>query len=492
VNTNESPSGAVARLVEELCEQPQESEWLECKVNNGDPAAIGEYVSALANSAALCGRSSAYLIWGVEDASRSIVGTSFDPSTAKVGNEELLNWLLHSLDPQVYCGFHVAEADGRRVVVLEIGRAQHAPVRFKNESYIRVGTYKKKLRDHVELERRLWKSFDRSPFEAGIAREGLSDSAALDAIEHSSYFDLLHLPTPDGHAKILSALESDQLVRRSAGGRWGITNLGAVLFAKQITDFPTVARKAIRVVQYRGTSRVEPIREQPGRRGYASGFDNLNLAITNMLSTREVVEQGVRRNQPAYPELALRELIANAFVHQDLTIPGAGPMIEIFEDRIEITNPGKPLVDTERFLDSPPRSRNEGLAALLRRMGICEERGSGWDRVAALTEASLLPAPLAEAPGDNTRVVIFGPRPMMRMDRRDRLRAVYLHACLRYVNRDFLTNSSLRARFGIEQQNSALASRLINEALESGLIVLDDPSAPPKLRRYVPAWSRSR
>lgn len=301
---------------------------------------------------------------GHRGTNRNVVGTSFDPSTAKVGNEELLNWLLHLLDPQVHCQFRVAEADGRRVVVLEIESAKHAPVRFKNEAFIRVGTYKKRLRDHVEIERRLWKTFDQSPFEAGIAREGMSDSATLAAIDYSSYFDLLRLPAPDGNAGILAALEADRLVRRSTGGTWDITNLGAVLFAKQIADFPTVARKAVRVVQYPGTSRVESLRELPGRRGYASGFENLNLAIAGALSTHEIVEQGVRRNAPTYPELALRELIANAFVHQDFTISGAGPMIEIFEDRIEIRQaagqhralPRQPAEITQRGAGGSPSS----------------------------------------------------------------------------------------------------------------------------------------
>ena len=84
---------------------------------------------------------------------------------------------------------------------------------------------------------------------------------------------------------------------------------------------------------------------------------------------------------PVYPELAIRELVANALIHQDLSITGSGPMVEIFDDRIEITNPGVPLVETSRMLDSPPRSRNEGLASLMRRMGSCEERGSGVDKV---------------------------------------------------------------------------------------------------------------
>ena len=89
-----------------------------------------------------------------------------------------------------------------------------------------------------------------------------------------------------------------------------------------------------------------------------------------------------------FPELAIRELVANAIIHQDFTLSGTGPMIEIFSDRMEITNPGIPLVDTQRFLDSPPRSRNEGLASFLRRIGICEERGSGIDKVVFQTEVA--------------------------------------------------------------------------------------------------------
>ncbi len=82
-----------------------------------------------------------------------------------------------------------------------------------------------------------------------------------------------------------------------------------------------------------------------------------------------------------FPELAIRELVANALIHQDFSVTGAGPTVEIFDDRIDITNPGEPLVDTQRFLDTPPRSRNEALASLMRRARICEERGSGIDKV---------------------------------------------------------------------------------------------------------------
>jgi predicted HTH transcriptional regulator len=245
----------------------------------------------------------------------------------------------------------------------------------------------------------------------------------------------------------------------------------------------------MRVVQYRGRNRVATLKEQVGSKGYASGFEGLIGFINGLLPSNEVIEQALRKSVPRFPELAVRELVANALIHQDFFLTGAGPMVEIFEDRIEITNPGVPLVDTQRFVDSPPRSRNESMAALMRRIGICEERGSGWDKVVFQTELYQLPAPLAEVADDHTRVVLFAPRALSRMDRTERVRAMYLHACLRYVSREYLTNTSVRQRFGIEPQNIAKASRLIAEAVDAGAIVPDDPAAAPKLMRYVPIWA---
>ena len=146
----------------------------------------------------------------------------------------------------------------------------------------------------------------------------------------------------------------------------------------------------------------------------------------------------------------MRELVANALIHQDFTITGTGPMVEIFEDRIEITNPGAPLVDIQRFVDTPPRSRNESLASFMRRIGICEERGSGIDKVVFEVELYRLPAPLFEAPGGFTRTVLFAHKALADMDTAERVQACYLHACLKHVTRDFLTNASLRERFGIK------------------------------------------
>src|SRR6476661_2917525 len=300
---------------------------------------------------------------------------------------------------------------------------------------------------------RSWKTgfyaCSRPRFEDGIAAERARDDEVLQWLDYPAYFDLLKRPLPENRDGILRALADDNLIRPCEAGGWNITNLGAILFAKRLEDFRSLPRKAMRVIQYRGVSRVDTIKEQVGARGYASGFEGLIGFINGLLPSNEVIEQALRKTVPMFPELAVRELVANALIHQDFFVSGVGPMVEIFKDRVEVTNPGEPLVDTQRFVDTPPKSRNEALASLMRRIGICEERGSGWDKVVFQTELYQLPAPLPEATADHTRVVLFAPRPLSKMDKEDRIRAVYLHACLRYVNREHMTNTSVRERFGI-------------------------------------------
>jgi len=479
----------LAGLVRELCALPRETEWVEFKVNDAEPQAIGEYISALANSAALVGKAFAYLVWGVQNDNHAIVGTTFDPHKARVGNQELESWLLQLLEPKIDFRFFRVDVDGHRVVLLEITRAARHPVRFSGHEFIRVGTSKKPLRGFPEKERALWRFFDQRPFEDGMASERVTSDDVLRLLDYPAYFDLLERPLPAHREGILEALADDGIIQRSEAGGWDITNLGAILFAKRLDAFHALRRKAMRVIQYRGSSRTETLKEQEGAKGYACGFAEMIGYIRGLLPADEVIGEALRRSVPMFPELAVRELVANALIHQDFFVTGAGPMVEIFEDRIEITNPGEPLVDTQRFVDTPPRSRNETLASLMRRLRICEERGSGIDKVVSQVELFQLPAPLFESLAGFTRTVLFAHKPLSAMDKADRVRACYLHACLRYVMRQETTNTSLRARFGVEEQNRATVSRVIREAVAAGVIVPADPEAAPKLMRYLPFWA---
>ena len=162
----------LASLLHELCGLPRETEWVEFKENDAEPQAIGEYISALANASALAGKAFAYLVWGVRDSDHAIVGTTFDPHTTRKGNEELESWLLRLLEPKIDFRFFVFEVNGCRIVLLEIARNVRRPVSFSGQEYIRVGSYKKKLKDFPEKERGLWRIFDQTPFEEGVAGKG--------------------------------------------------------------------------------------------------------------------------------------------------------------------------------------------------------------------------------------------------------------------------------------------------------------------------------
>ena len=476
-------------LLKEFQALPKEAEWVEFKINNCAPEEIGEYISALANAAVLCGKSHAYIVWGISNQTHEIIGTTFKPSRTKKGNEEFENWLLRLLSPKLLFHFHEFQVDQKPVVILEVKRASHQPVQFQGQEYVRIGSYKKKLKDFPEKERELWRLFDQTPFEEQLAVDNISSEDVLRLLDYPSYFDLLGLALPDNRDGILSRLSDERMIIQNPAGKWSVTNLGAILFAKKLDDFKHLKRKSIRVIEYKGNNKVQPLREQEGNKGYASGYEGLIGYINNLLPTNEILGQALRKTVSMYPELAIRELVVNAFIHQDFTMTGTGPMIEIFQDRMEITNPGKPLVATERFLDSPPKSRNETLASFLRRIGVCEERGSGIDKVVFETEFYQLPAPVFEVTADHTRAVLFAHKPFTKMDKKERIHACYLHACLKYVSREFMTNSSIRNRFGIDPHNIAQASRIIRDAVDEGVVCPYDSQVSKKLMKYVPFWA---
>ena len=482
-------SNELESLVRELRNLSAETEWVEFKENYTDPQMIGELISAISNMAALKGKICGYVVWGIRNGDHELVGTSFEPHRAKKGNEDLQLWLSRMLSPRLYFLFHEVVVDDKHIVVLEVPKAAASPTQFFGIEYVRVGSCLQKLKDNPGLERELWRAFDSTPFEKGLALRHVHCDRVLELLDCPAYFSLLSLPLPENKTGILRALAEDGLIVAESSGKASVTNLGALLFAKDLNQFDALNRKAVRVVRYKNTDRLEAVREYSGKNGYAAGFAGLIDSLENLFPENEILGKALRKTVPMYPPVAVRELVANALIHQDFIAQGCGPLIEVFADRIEISNPGEPLVNANRFLDSPPRSRNEILAALMRRMGICEERGSGIDKVVFQTELYQLPAPIFEKVPSFTRTVLFAHKPLKNMGKEDRCRACYLHACLRYVNRNPMTNASLRERFGIEGKNSAIVSRIIKEAMESKLVRPYDVEQGRKYAKYLPFWA---
>jgi len=429
------------------------------------------------------------MLWGVDDKTHEIVGTTYDLQTLKKGNQELESWLRDLLSKNADFQFHSVQMDDKRVGVLIIYKATNQTVMFGKVDYIRVGSYTKKLSEYPALQAQLWDRIRNSRFEEQYAKQDLELREALQLLDYTIYFDLKGIPLPTNINGIAHYMLEEEIIVKHDNDLYAITNLGAILFAKRLSSFPRIARKAIRVIQYKGNNRLDILKEDVGTKGYAAGFTGLIKYIEALIPTQEIISGAIREKKSAYPILAIREAVANALIHQDFSITGTGPLVEIFQNRIEITNPGTPLVDIKRIIDNPPRSRNEKLAALMRRLGICEELGTGWDKIVESCERLQLPAPKIDLYEESTKVTLFSEIPFSSISAEDKLWACYLHACIKYVQGEQLTNSSLRERFGLKNSSAGSISRLIKEAVEKKLIKPLDPTTAPRYMKYIPVWA---
>lgn len=478
----------LTQLVSSLRGLTDETEWCEFKHNNSSPEMIGERISALSNAAALVQQPTAYIVWGIEDDTHNLVGTSFNPFNTKKGNEDLELWLSKSLRPSVDFRFYSVEVSGMPIVILEIPAARHTPIRFNSTEYIRVGSNTRNLRDYPEKERTLWQLFNERRFEREIALANVSRTEVLQLLDYPTYFSLTNQSLPDNNG-IIERFVDERIITRSTDGGFNITNFGAILFAKNLQDFDRLARKALRIIFYKGKNKIHTIREFPDKKGYAIVFESALAYINSFLQVREEIGQALRTEVQPYPPLAIRELVANALVHQDFNIGGTSPVVEVYSDRIEIINPGRSLIEPDRILDKPPRSRNEDLASFMRRINICEERGTGIDKVIDAVETNQLPPPDFRTDDDNTIAVLYAERPLSQMTQQEKIRACYQHACLHRMSGEMLTNASLRRRLNIEERNYSIASRIIKETMNKGLIKPFDPdNKQRKQLGYVPYW----
>lgn len=476
-------------LVKELCKLPKETGWVEFKHNNDDAVMIGEDISALANTATLKDRDFAYMVWGVDDDTHNFVGTSVRLTLLKRGQEELENWLRHQLSRNANFEFLETEIDGCHIELIKIYKALMTPVSFEKTEYIRSGSYTKKLNDYPELTAQLWDKLRNSRFEDVVPVRDLRFTEVLQALDIGVYFSMLKIPQPIEEKEVAHYLIEDGVVVKLDNGLYGITNLGAILYAKDLNSFPRLGRKSMRVVQYQGKNRLFIQKEETFNSGYAVCFENIVRYVNALLPSSEDATSVALTTKSIYPLPSIREAIANSLIHQDLYITGAGPVLEIFDNRIEVTNPGTPLIDIMRIIDNPPKSRNEKMASLMRRMKMCEELGRGWDRMVLACEVQFMPAPRIEIFEESTKVTIFSEIEFRNIPADDKIWSCYLHACLMYIQGDALTNTSLRDRFGLKDTSAGSISRLIKETVDKNRIKAIDPTTAKRYMRYVPIWA---
>jgi ATP-dependent DNA helicase RecG len=459
---------------------PAESEHLEFKEakQQFDTTKLLRYCVALANEGG------GHLVLGVTDKSpRRVVGSqafvaASDLNDIKARIVDKLRFRVETVE--------LNHADGR-VLVFEVpARPMGQPLDFEGTYLMRAGD------DLVAMTpdqlRRIFADGQPDWF-SQAAKQGASADEVIALLDTQAYFDLSKLPYPTTRDAVLARLSSEGLIVQTAQG-WTITNLSAILLAKRLDLFsPALARKAPRVVIYEGNDKTQTREDKPGNRGYAVGFESLVEFVHSAAPQNHSIEQVVREEVKMFPKQALRELIANALVHQDFLASGASVMIEMYSNRIEISNPGIPPIRVERFIDEY-RSRNERLADLMRRLGLCEEKGSGVDKVVKATEIFQLPAPDFRVGEVRTTAVLFAYQDFAVMSKADRIRACYQHCCLMYVSNQRMSNQSLRERFGLTESKAATLSLVIGAAKEAGLVKSDESeTTSTRYARYLPFWA---
>ncbi|ADG68476.1 AAA-4 family protein [Planctopirus limnophila DSM 3776] len=452
----------------------QNLEFKEAK-NQFDNRKLFRYCVALANEGG------GHLLLGIEDVPpRKVVGTAAfnDPVEMAAKIFQTLNFRVEIEE--------VAHPDGRVLVF-------HIPSRPLGTAYQYEGAYLMRAGEELVAmsEDRLRQIFSEGQpnWLSQPAKTDASDDEVIALLDTQAYFDLMKLPYPTQRTGVLERLASEGLIKGDSNG-WEISNLAAILLAKRLDGFShALARKAPRVVIYDGVNKLKTKDDKPGMRGYAVGFEALVDFVHSAAPQNRFIEEAVRKEVKMFPKQALRELIANALVHQDFLMTGASVMIEMYDDRVEISNPGLPPIQVERFIDEY-RSRNERLADLMRRLGICEEKGSGIDKVISASEVFQLPAPDFRAGELRTTAVLFAHQDFPVMTKADRIRACYQHCCLQYVSGQRMSNQSLRQRFGVDDSKVATVSLVITATKDEGLIKADDSeSSSTRYARYLPFWA---
>ena len=474
-------------LINELKGYPSENEWIEFKHNFHSCEEIGEEISALSNAACIHKQSFGYLIFGIQDDTHDVVGTNLKAKSHKKGSEELENWLTTRLNPRIDFSIHEIEyEENKHISMFIIPAAQNRPVTFLHQAYIRIGSYTRKLMDFEEKERKIWQNSTYC-LENEIAMSNLSMSEIISLLSTETYFELMKIPYPSNQAGVIEKFLSEQLIIKEKSN-YAITKLGALLFAKNLNDFDSVYRKAIRVIVYKGKGKVETEREQLFDKGYCVGFAGMMDWINGQLPASETIGRTFRVENRMYPEVSIRELVTNMIIHQDFEEKGF-PMVEIYADRVSVSNPGLPMIVPERFIDEYV-CRNEKMADLMRRANFCEEKGSGMDKIIAYNEQFRLPAIQILVGVVRTTITIQAYQKLSELSRKDKISTCYQHCCLKYVQNEKMNNQSLRERFEIDEKNYSTVSRIIRDTLDAGLIKEEDPENKAKrYSKYIPFWA---
>lgn len=477
-NWIEKALDALHRSLYPVPQELNEIDWKGGLSNKTDR--LAQHICAFANL-----KGGGVMVFGVNDVAtfESLTKEDIEEITKKLGNiaKNNLAW-------SIQLEHAVLDFEGHPLLFVHIPEQQNKPVYLRGrdiyESYIRSAGHS--VRMSREQVHEMMAQSHGLTFEKRIAKDGLSQDEVLYLLDYRKLYELLNRKVPQDKERILENMIELGMVE-SGEKHFNILNLGAILFAKRLQDFESLKRKEVIVRKYAGSNNRVLSLEYKMTTGYAVGLEELIDVVMQFTGTEYIEVK--RTTIPTYPRVAIRELAANLCVHQDFAITGMPITIEVFDNRLVMTNPGTCLNDVNRLIDLPPHSRNEAMAQLMLQLDLCERRGSGYDRAVEAIEAMRLPAYKVQSGDDYTRVFLYPKKDVKDMTKEERIQACYQHTCLLYEDNVPVTNQTMRDRFGLDSKGTTMISHIIADTIERGLI---KPENPERISRryatYIPFY----
>ena len=348
-------------LLLEVINNNDEREWVEFKTNY--PAEkhlqdIGEYISALSNSATLHKQNYAYMIWGVENTTRKILGTDFKYDLDINGSEVFKHYLARNLEPHISFKFAEIYIGNDRLVCLTIPAAKDVITEFNHERFIRIGSSKEKLKKFPKYEAELWAELS-----------GSNDITNIESRRTHLTFQILknYLSTHNYHYNDSTFEENLGLKTKN-----GAYNLMAELLADE-NDI------VINVATFATNDKTEYLKRNE------FGGKCLLLAMEQAKNYIEAINQiyvdtkvRPRKEKPMFNMDAFKEAWYNACVHYKWS-EANNPGIYVYADRLEIESFGGIPSDLSKrqFLLGVSKPVNKRLFEIFKTCGFVEESGHG-------------------------------------------------------------------------------------------------------------------
>lgn len=354
-------------IIENLLRLQDEYEWLDFKENWFNKDEIGEYISAIANGACLCGKEYGYIIWGVKDNSRDIVGTSIN-FDRDINHEPYKHYLARNLKPSIAFEVIEKEYQGKRIVMLQIPSSKSVQTKYKEVSYFRIGSSKEKISKFPEWELKL-----NTTLQEGFPT--IVNVAAPDYAQDLTFEKLFMYYAAKGISLKLDSFErSLKLINKN-----GQYNVMAYILSDQ-NSIP------VRVSIFSGRDKTAPLFsvKEFGNTCIMYSMDKIleyGDAI-NIIQADERNRISERRDVPLFDYEAFHEAILNAFIHNKWLTLNA-PQISIFTDRIEILSHGGLAIDQDEngFYSGASLPVNDVLASIFLQLRISERSGRGVPKI---------------------------------------------------------------------------------------------------------------